>query len=208
MRLAQRDGDLQGRAPVLARAFGFPAGLQAPDDLLDGADSVALGVLGPGQETAEHPPLFAHLRLPELDLAGVGYRVKAPGLADHVELPVRAARWHHPYESPDPVVEGQIADSHQVLVAGRLLVALHLAEYPLDLAPREVEHQRYEVASHVGEAAATVPVHLEDPADVAGVDRLADPAPQEIPVAGGAHRELHLVLAAGGHHGIGLGQTQ
>src|SRR5205814_2087077 len=198
------DRDLQHGSSVFPPAPGLAAHVQAGHQVEGRPEVHALEALWIGEfpRDALGPP--AGLDLPVRDLEAVHAAPEAAALADDLDLPLRAAGRHHPDEGSGAVVEGQVAVAHQVLVSGRLLVALHLAEDPAGLTTSQVADQVEHVAAVVRDARPAVGRDLEDRPDLAGVDQLADAVPDRVVVAGAVDRQPGAVLLAGGDHRVGL----
>src|SRR5262249_28609014 len=165
MRFAKRDGDFQRSARVFTGAAGLLVRVQALDQVKRGAQVHALDALGIGElapDSLGPPPA---LDLPVSDPDAVRVPPEPTALAYHLHRPLGAASRHHAHERAHPVVEGYIAVAHQVVVRGRLLVALHLAEDPAGLATGQIADEVEHVAAVVRDGGPAIRRNLHDRPD-------------------------------------------
>ena len=132
----------------------------------------------------------------------------AAGFADGVNHPVRRAAGQHAAEAAHAVLKGEVDVGCEVHVAGGFFVALDLADdpgHPL-AAPGEEAHRPQDVGAHVGHVAAGVGGDLEHLAQRPGVNERSRPAVVDVGGAHGVHQQDDAGLAAGGDHGVGVGE--
>ena len=91
---------------------------------------------------------------------------------------------------------------------GRGLVRLHLAEYPLDLAAREVSENVDGMAAVVRQTHPRERGDVEDVADVAVFDHLPGLVEEWVPAPTAVDGEPDVVLLADPHHVVGFAETE